>query len=95
MTNNANGESSNLTISFESLTPINSNGFCYVKYSFPAEFDLSLFDLDDIVASGMFVDNEGRVTTSVSLHNFEDETQAEKWIVLFGCNFNPAGKSPE
>lgn len=58
-----------------------------MKYTFPKEFDLSLFDTDDIEASGMFVNSQGKVSTSVSQHNLDDETSEEKWVVLFGCNF--------
>ena len=91
--NKANGELNNLTISFESQTPINSMGFCYVKYTFPQEYNLTKFNTDDIVGSGMFVDGNGKAVTSVSEHNFGDETNPEKWVILFGCNFDPVDKT--
>ena len=95
VTNKANGELNDLTVSFESLTPINSMGFCYVKYTLPPEYNLTKFDTDDIVASGMFVDGNGKPVTSVSEHNFEDESDPEKWVIIFGCNFDPEEKTSE
>jgi hypothetical protein len=95
VTNKANGEINNLSVSFESKTPINSMGFCYVKYTFPQEYNLTKFDTDDIVASGMFIDGNGKPVTSVSEHNFEDESDPEKWVIIFGCNFDPEEKTTE
>ena len=94
-TNKANHELNDLTVSIESVTPISSTGFCYVKYTFPPEFNLTSFDTDDIVATGMFVDRYGKAITSVSYHNFEDQNDTIKWVVLFGCNFDPEEKTEE
>ena len=46
-----------MTLTFTSETPINSVGGCFVKYTFPSEFDLTNLDTQNVEASGMFVDD--------------------------------------
>ena len=76
LSNSANGEPTDLTLILKSIIPINSTGGCYVQYNFPPEFGLSKFDIDNIEASGMFVDAEGNKKTSGFKHNL-NETDEE------------------
>ena len=75
LSNSSNGDATNLTVSFTSETPISPSNGCFVKYSFPPEFDLSIFDTENVEATGMFVDAEGKAQSSIFKHNFEDEAE--------------------
>jgi len=53
-------------------------GYCYVKYSFPQELDVSDFDISGIKGSDMFVDETGSVRIfdeSLVYHNFDNDTE--------------------
>lgn len=57
---------------------IESMGYCYVKYSFPQELDVSDLDLSGIKGSDMFVDETGSVRIfdeSLVYHNFDNDTE--------------------
>ena len=38
---------------------IDSNGGCYVKYTFPAEIDISEVEVNSITGTGLLVDQDG------------------------------------
>lgn len=77
---------------------IESMGYCYVKYTFPEELDVSDLDLSGIKGSDMFVDETGAVRVfneSLIYHNFDIDTETQKWIALPGCEFNPMDRTEE
>lgn len=73
-------------------------GYCYVKYTFPPELDVSELNLEDVKGSDMFIDETGslRVFNETHItHNFDNEDEVEKWIILPGCEFNPMERTEE
>lgn len=84
-----------MTISFTSETPISPTNGCFIKYSFPLEFDLSIFDTENVEATGMFVETEGKAQSIIYKHNFEDEAEERKWVAIEGCAFDPKNKTNE
>jgi hypothetical protein len=44
----------------------------------------------------MFVDSEGAISSSnLFRNNIRDDDEAEKYVILKGCAFDPIGKSSE
>jgi len=50
---------SNYSINFTSYIDIGSNDGCYVKYTFPPEIDAQYLNLNEVFATGMFVQENG------------------------------------
>lgn len=48
------GDFTNMTISFVADTPITSGNGCFVKYTFPDEIGLSMINISETKATGMF-----------------------------------------
>jgi hypothetical protein len=90
------GEYSTYTISFKSEVPLDITDGCYVKYTFPKEIDANRMDLSSISGKGLFLDSDGKSSSSILMVAMLENTDHEdNYIILEGCKFDPSGKTDE